>query len=52
LAQEARSASDKWNEEVRPLLFSKIVSNSLFTTRERICFKTEQSFEVSKLFQF
>jgi hypothetical protein len=52
LPEAPRSALSKWNEEVRPLLFSKNAANTLFATHDRICFKTIQNLELSKMFQY
>jgi hypothetical protein len=52
LIEGARSALSNWNEEVRLLLFYEIAANTLFTAHNRICFKTVQSPEVSKMFQY
>jgi hypothetical protein len=52
LIEGARSALSNWNEEVRSLLFYEIAANTLFTAHNRICFKTVQSPEVSKMFQY
>lgn len=43
LPKASGSLESKQNEETRSLLFYEIAANTLFTTRERICFKTIQN---------